>query len=572
MKKLLTILAIMFTCAGAAYAQSQYVATPVTVSKEKVKFGDRTYYSHVVLEKQTLYSICKAYGVSLEEVYEANQDLKLETEGLKKNSILRIPIHDPKAEAKAAAKDEKAAAKEEKAEVKAAEKTQDGGQTVHVVKWYEDLDGIASKYGVSKEAIMKANGLSDDKVKARTKLVIPTGGREVTETDTESKPETGEAQVEETYQPEENLAENDAEAQEEEESLEDETNEPVFKSNLRFALILPLNASGEVKSNYMDLYCGALLAARDAKEKGLDIELTVIDESRGMAALDSSSFVGMDAIIGPVLPTDMSAILGKVPSGITVISPLDAKTGALTETHPELVHTNPASNGQYGDMVNWIAGDRDEADKIIIISQKGKPAIKNELLPLFKEKGITPAVFEYDILDGRRVTETLSAMMNAKSTSRVVIASESEAFVIDATRNLQTILQRKFPIVLYGPAKYKRFETISVETLHDLDFHMSVSTNVDYNDGRVKNFLMKYRAYFSTEPKDHSFCGYDLVSYFADVLSQYGRDWRYYVGEKRSELLQTSYQFKQVGEEGGYMNVATRRMEYTPEFKLQAVR
>ena len=56
------------------YAQD-YVPTPVTISKEKVRVDGKLYYSHIVLERQTLYSICKAYGVNVEDIYSANPSL-----------------------------------------------------------------------------------------------------------------------------------------------------------------------------------------------------------------------------------------------------------------------------------------------------------------------------------------------------------------------------------------------------------------------------------------------------------------------------------------------------------------
>ena len=70
-------------------AQDNYAAPPVTVSQEKIKVNGRLCYSHVVLEKQTLYSISKAYGVSVEDIYKYNPDVR--KNGLKKNSIIVIP-------------------------------------------------------------------------------------------------------------------------------------------------------------------------------------------------------------------------------------------------------------------------------------------------------------------------------------------------------------------------------------------------------------------------------------------------------------------------------------------------
>ena len=73
-------------------AGQDYVSTPVEISKEKVRIDGKICYSHIVLEKQTLYSISKAYGISVDDIYRFNPTLK-ET-GLKKNSIIIIPSQE----------------------------------------------------------------------------------------------------------------------------------------------------------------------------------------------------------------------------------------------------------------------------------------------------------------------------------------------------------------------------------------------------------------------------------------------------------------------------------------------
>ena len=73
-------------------AQEGYQAVPVSVSQDKVRVGGKICYSHIVREKQTLYSISKAYGVSQEDILRYNP--KLEKEALKKNDILIIPSQE----------------------------------------------------------------------------------------------------------------------------------------------------------------------------------------------------------------------------------------------------------------------------------------------------------------------------------------------------------------------------------------------------------------------------------------------------------------------------------------------
>ena len=198
-RKILTnlIFAMVLACAAPEYINAQeYISTPVTVSKEKVRVNGKICYSHIVKEKQTLFSIAKAYKVTVDDIYAFNPTLK-ET-GLKKNSIILIPspeavaakISDTKADtAEVIEEDTKEVTTEDMPEVKEAKEeikeveeiketkeTKKKKQTTHTVKWYEDLDVIAEKYGVTVEAIMKANNLTGRKLSKRQKLVIPEPG------------------------------------------------------------------------------------------------------------------------------------------------------------------------------------------------------------------------------------------------------------------------------------------------------------------------------------------------------------------------------------------------------------
>jgi hypothetical protein len=144
---------------SAMHAQ-EYESTPVTISKEKVKINGQVCYSHIVMERQTLYSICKAYEVTAEDIYKFNPTLK--EKGLQKNSILIIPIIEqviseeqekPLVNSEAEPVEEKTAAQEESNTADTEARETDEAQRIHVVRWFEDLDMIAKKYGVTFESI-----------------------------------------------------------------------------------------------------------------------------------------------------------------------------------------------------------------------------------------------------------------------------------------------------------------------------------------------------------------------------------------------------------------------------------
>ena len=304
MKRLLIVLAALaaFACAE-AYAQD-YVPTPVTVSKEKVKLNGQVYLSHVVLERQTIFGICKAYGVTEEELYEANPTLK-ET-GLQKNAILLIPYREQVPVVTEQPVQETAPAQEAVQDTPARPVK---GYIEHTVRWYEDIDDIARKYDVTAKDIMNANGLTGAKLTSRQVLKIPVFGEISGQAGNDGADENvetaGEQQVEGEPVP-----------SQDEQEPEEVKPVPEPRGNANFSLVLPLK-SGELN---MDFYSGVLLALRDLEDEGVKAKVHVYDLNAGIPPIDE--LVKDDFVLGPAASRDLEAILQRVAGRVPVISPL----------------------------------------------------------------------------------------------------------------------------------------------------------------------------------------------------------------------------------------------------------
>ena len=136
----------------------------VKISTEKVRLDGKIYYSHLVMEKQTLYSISKAYGVSEDDIIKANPALNLETEGLKARQMILIPFRNNSlAEAASAAAASRSEAKD------------DDDYIEHITRWYETLGTLSFKYNIDVEILMKYNGLSSQNLSAKQSVRIPQG-------------------------------------------------------------------------------------------------------------------------------------------------------------------------------------------------------------------------------------------------------------------------------------------------------------------------------------------------------------------------------------------------------------
>ena len=538
-----SVILLNILLAGSATSASgqDYVSTPVQISKEKIRINGQVCYSHVVLEKQTLFSISKAYNVSLEDIYKYNPTIK--ESGLIKNSILIIP-------ALSSGSTETAVKKEEKE------------KKTHTVKWYENLDDIAYRYGVTAEEIMLANDLKGKKLKSRMKLVIPEAG--------EYSPATAEDEAVAE------ISATDVEpVQEKEESAEEDSIivQPVLlKEKVNIAVMLPLKAEGVSPSrSNMDFYSGMLLAADDLGTSGIDIDMSVYDIADGKLDTALESLEADKIIIGPVSVKDLSRTAA-VAEGM-VISPLDPKADMLASSYTNIIQAPTPHRIQYDDLTSWMKEDMNEADVAIVITEKGArqtEAVK-EMKNSADSSGLAYRQFSYSILEGRDVLEPLAGLMTLEGTNRVLIASESEAFVNDVVRNLNLMIHQKYNVVLYGPSKIRSFETIEAENFHKTNLHVSLTYYIDYNDSKVKNFLLKYRALFGTEPSQFAFQGYDIASYFIELRSKYGKDWTNMLSQEEKSMLQSTFRFMKAAD-AGFMNHGVRRIIYEKDWTITKVR
>lgn len=567
--RLLTCLIMAMTIGTAmcATAEAQdYVAPRVSISKDKVKIGGKVFYSHIVLEKQTLYSLSKAYDVSIEDIYKYNPSVR--ENGLRTNDILIIPsgevIEDQtestevpmpvfESEQMPEPVQEPAPVPEpmfepapEQEQVSRPQIIIDG-EIRHTVKWYDDLSSIATLYGVSEEAIMQANGLENGDISGRQVLIIP-GSRTTT-----YSADFGAGGIADSLYTKEYI--------------------DTLPQKINATLILPFKATGTSSSrNYMDFYSGALIAMKELTDSGIDLHLSVYDIADGAAALPAEELKESTIIFGPIAPNDLTAIHEMTGGACPIVSPLDQRGDKLASKYSNFIQAPATHSAQFKDLIDWIIEEHKEGDRVIVISEKGgnKNDPCSELRVAVEKSGLDFIPFSYGILEGRGIQYTLQGNMTRTGVNRVVIASENEPFVNDALRNLNIIAHNKYNVATYAPVKVKNFETIEADHLHKTQLHICAGFNIDYDDHQVQNFLVKYRSIFKTEPSQFAFQGYDLMKYFITVIAKHRHDWMSHLSEEGAEMLQSKFRFKTNGY-GGYHNTGIRRVRFLKDFKTEVI-
>lgn len=573
MNRYLTALAasLCLTAAFQSGASAQDYATPqVVVSADKVRYGGKIFYTHVVQGRQTLYSISKAYNVTIQEIYDANPTLHLDTEGLKKDQIILIPIKEgvtgkERKENKEPAVNTKV--KTTSAKVEDQTTRQENGSDeyfTHRVKWFEDLTSIARKYMVSKESIMNINGMTSDKVKRKDVIKIP---RDPKKWENGAATAAGSSAIASTGKTDENQEANV------EEKPADSWFDKIFKPKreVEISLLLPFKASQKADPQMMDFYSGALLAAKDLGNDGVEVRLNVYDVAGGTIPVTEERFAQSDFVIGPVSNSDIARTVNASKGKSWIVSPLDPKAEALADTIPNVIQAPAPTSAQIKDMVRWIRSDMGASDKVLLISQKGASTsgYPMEVINEVNHSGLQHSNFSFNILEGRSIMSRLAGMMTGTGTNRVVIASDSKAFVIEVVRLLYLVSSQKKDIVLYSTSRLRTYEEIDIEQLHNLNLHTSVSYFVDYDSKDVQDFLMEYRALYNTEPSRSAFQGYDLMNYFSKLGAEnWNRDG---YGKTEGKGLQSDFNLVKTSR-GGYVNNAVRRVVYERDYSVVKIK
>ena len=557
-KRLFAIIFLSLSLAGFQAAAQQYEAPEVKISQDKVRVNGKSYYAHVVTEKQTLYSISKAYNVSLQDIYDSNRNLDLENAGLKVGQVIFIPTQ-PSAPASAGT---------------AVPSASQGDP------FRENAPGTAVPADTKPKTESSTTGSS-----ALDRWLFPGNNRMNQNPPATEKPA---AEPETQVQAADGGTVSEAFSRNGLRSNAEETVSPQQPDSLKVqvdsittldafvldiperisvALLLPFTSS-KLSDNTVDFYSGLLLAARDLGKSGVQIDIDAIDV-RDSSSITPASLAGHDIIFGPITSKDMKVMLERCPDGKFIVSPLDPQAVALTKNAPSIQAPTPTAL-QNQDIVRWAVEDMTPGDSLVLITQKGVTLSEGSrcIVDALKASGVKYHTISYGILEGLSIQKAFEAHCSANGITRYIVAADDESFANDAVRNVNLMLFKKHDVALYAPSRIRSFNMIETEYLHSVNTHISAAYFTDWGNKNVSNFIMAYRALFNAEPNQFAFHGYDTMHFFIDICRTYGRQWPKVLQDYSERGLQTDFRFVRDEGAAGFVNTAVRRVIYTPDFKV----
>ena len=505
------------------------------------------YQLYPVKQSEGWYRVSKKFGLSQEELRAANPQCG---DALRLGDTLRIPT------------------KNKLAETETALPPIDTAQyVIHTLQPKETLYGLSRRYGVSMEDIIRWNGDKATRMAIGTQLRIQKATTQATVKPTVQTTEniTVDTQVSNTpsVKPE-NTQEKAAYVLP---TLDIQQDMPALQPSelpIRMAFLLPfmLDMTGQdaARSRFVEFYEGALLAIKDAKAQGVNIELHTFDVEKSdikvQLLLQQPQLKLMDAIIGPAYPAQVEYISNfAFDNKINTFIPFTSEVPAL-QINPYLFQFNVPSNYEAECLTNVLMQEHPTANYILInnggnASSLGKKVAKELEAHAVKVKQVSIAVDEAD---------TLRHYLREDIMNVLIFSDNRYAYAKPYLQKLDN--WRSMPTEVVGGYTWQTHEAeIGVPYYYSSLFLPSAGT------ARRESYLANYSHYFMHQVSSHhpryDMLGYDLTSLIISAINQYGAGG---LQEKIVELqyrgIQSDISFVRPNPMGGYVNLLLNIQRY----------
>lgn len=609
---LLLVVSIFYTVKG------QNEPVPVTISKERAIVDGKTYYLHTVKPGETLFSISKAYNVSQKDVINSNKEA---ASSLKVGQVLKIPTdqiaklpsslnsenfiyHIVEAGQTVLSIAEKYNITKEQlykfnpeAEISPLQAGQvikipkkNGEEidinsktsfTEHKVKRKETLYSISKSYNVSVDDIIALNPeLNTSDIKIGQTLKIPSESKGTTTISKKDDQEIVSAPKSETFEPCSPKEEKQIHKVafllplylDENQTIADIDSLSV-KKNAEDRLVFPRS------KNPLEFYEGALLAIDSLKKAGHSFQIYVYDTGRDIQKLTSllsrKELAEMELFIGPFDTTLIEKALSFAKkNNIKIISPLSQNTNLLNG-NPNLYQVNPAESSKIDAAVQYLATQK---DKNIILYKSNRSGDK-DVFEMFDNKlnSLKGDGFQFKLYTGKE--GSINSKLVTDKENLIIMPTNEESTVGDLLRNIN-FNHSNYKISVFGLPRWTTFSSTDISFLHNLQFEYYTSFYTDYNKPVTKQFILKMRENFKTEPGvqsftsqgySYAFLGYDVTFYFLNALVKYGRNFESCLPSYQVDLIQSDFHFAPIEDGNGTMNNVVNIVRYNRDFTISKI-
>lgn len=536
---------------------------PNSTNSNIIKGSSSNIIKHEVLQKETLYGIAKQYGITIDEIKNANPIL--ETVSLSIGQIIDIPNVKGKVLNKVS-QTVKSTAKPISKNIQYVD---------YEVKSKETLYGLSKKFNLTIDELLSINPELSNGVQEAMTIKVPAIDTVANNQNIQIAEKTATKIV------------LNSEKQTQKELIEIKVNNSNYidltksinlSERKKLAILLPFNAlkiqsdtvvsqQERIRNNKflnmtLDFYSGVLMAIDSAKTLGLNIDIKILDSQETKTSSNIENLVSehnlqsQDAIIGPFYQNQvdkMAEMLQK--SSVSIISPLSKEEGKPFK--------NVYASMPSGDLLKVAMFDymRQKNGNIIAVIDTKKVTIKQYITD--NQQDVKFAAFNDK---GVLLPESLKVLLDKDKINYIVFASEKTSIVFSVTNTLLNALSNyQIRLVILEPNPTFDYEEIGLSRLTKLKLtYPSLTRENETDNGRIfeKEFKKKNKIF----PNQYATRGFDITFDTMLRLSQNG-SFEQNATNVTTEQVENKFDYK-TNLKNGFVNKGVYILQYNNDLTI----
>lgn len=560
MKRVLGVL--LFVLCSSLYVSAQ---VEIVKSTEKIVVDGQKYYLHTVESGQTLYSICKAYDMKEKDVKKSNPDL---TDNLKLEQVIRIPIYEEATEdgyilytvkpsdtmyslcRKYGVTEEEVVALNRKVKknkpIKVGQEIKFPAKVIedqipvadkdtanfhyHLIEKGETLYSLCKIYNVEKEEVIAVNENFDGTnlvvgqlLKIPRKVGGPIVGNQIINDSITDIDIVNDSIVLDSI------------------NVCDTAKWFTHGKDFTIAILLPFEIDANMRSLYnqetsnqdqkiysltekvVAFYSGCLVAFENFESEDIKLNVKVFDIGKKNTSLEKIISEGeldnCDLIIGPAYKSQVNYLNENLRDTLVSIVLPFVNDDEVLKNYRQNVFLKPSLELVRENVAKYAALNPD--NNYLIIQGPNEGHISNAIL--FKESLINELGSEENVktikFNGKDLT-SLKSMVDKTRENVFILPFSNEAATMQIFTELFPL--KDYDLTLIGASNILSYESIDPLYYEKVKFTYYSNLNINYSDTLTYRMLSKYRDVFLCEPGDYSFMAYDAITYFVSRLAKYG--------------------------------------------------
>lgn len=485
---------------------------------------DGNFIIHEVQKGQTLYAISKLYEVKVSELYEVNPESQ---EGVKPGQLIRIPV-----------------ARLKKQETAVALPSQDK-VFKHTVESKETLYSLSRRYQVGIEQIKSANGGLTDGLKVGQVLIIPK-----VDSDTFISPDT-----------------------------------TIMKDQYQVSIILPffLNLNDTLMAKRkidqkevvvsksfvaIQFYEGCLMAIDSLKKLGMEFKVKFYDSGKDSNVvnrlINTGELKNSDLIIGPFYQSQFLRVAEYAKrEKIHIVSPVPLSNRVLLgNAYASKVATS--QNILYRNLGEYIQRNYG-TENILLITKLFRI---NPLAEAFEKSYHNHAPAGIDSIKNpikeikwdNGSIDPIKHLLSDSLFNIIVIPSSDQVYVTELLSKLNP-LNKDYIFKVIGTENWLKYSNLDVDYLENLHVSIPVDAYTNFKQEEVKRFIRSFERRFEVFPESFSFLGFDVCFFYLNMLNKNGTRFESSLEQTKERYLYRQFNFFKTGIESGYENSSLRILE-----------